>query len=431
MKTSIEREGATKLKLQVEMAPEEVRPLFDETIRRLGKEVKIPGFRRGKVPRPVLETRIGRETLRQEFLQDAIPQFYARAATAEGVRPVAAPSIEVRQFDESELLAFTATVEVRPELDLPDYQGIEVARPPATATEEEVDSQLAELRTRFGTLEPVGRNAMEGDHLLIDLSAYRHSEKIEAASANDLLYEVGSNALVKELDEELKGKRAGDILKVNAVLPERFGTPYGGQEISFSMIVKEVHAKRLPSLDDDFAASASEFNTLEELRGELRRQIEEFKGLQSDIEVRKGVVNHLLDQMEVPVPETLVLRELRVKLGGLFRDLEKHQVTLEDYLSRQEQTEAELMETYRKVAEREVAIELILEAVAEAEGIQVGSQEVDADIERYAKLADRPADEVRQDLEEAGRVEALAGDILRRKALDYLVEQAKVIDEAG
>ncbi|MGH2708441.1 MAG: trigger factor, partial [Actinomycetota bacterium] len=379
----------------------------------------------------VLETRIGRETLRQEFLQDALPRFYSRALTAEGVRRLAPPSIEVRSFNESELLAFTVTVEVRPELDLPDYRGIEVTRPPAIATEEEVDSQLAQLRSRFATLEPIGRNAMEGDHLLIDLSAYRHSEKIEAASANDLLYEVGSNALVKDLDEELKGKRAGDILKVNAVLPERFGPPYGGQEISFSVIVKEVHAKRLPPLDDEFAVSASEFNTLEELRGELRRQIEEFKRLQSDIEVRKGVVDHLLDLVEVPVPETLVLRELRIKLGGLFKDLEKHQITLEDYLTRQEQTEAELRETYRQVAEREVAIELILEAVAEAEGIQVGPQEVDADIERYAKLADRPTDEVRRELEEAGRVGALAGDILRRKALDYLVGQVRIVDKAG
>ncbi|MGH7426743.1 MAG: trigger factor, partial [Candidatus Methylomirabilales bacterium] len=347
----------------------------------------------------------------------------------EGFRPVAPPDIEVTRFEEGEPLTFTATVEVSPHLELPNYRGIEVERASTDATEEEIREQLDRLRGRHGTLEPVARNAATGDHVLIDLSAYQHANKIEGASAHDLLYEVGAGTFVPELDAELEGSRAGDILKLNATLPERFGPPYAGQEVSFSVLVKEVHAKRLPPLDDDFARAVSEFDTLAELEEELRMRIEAFKRLEAEVQVRNRVLDELLDMIEVPLPETLVERETRSQLRSFFRDLERHGMKLEDYLGARNLKEDDLVTAYRKLAERTVASDLALSAVAEAEGMEVGQGEIEREVEQYATRAGRPVEEILDELEQSGRVHALSDDILRRKALDFLVKHARFIDE--
>lgn len=431
MKTTVERESPTKLRLLIEVEPGEIAPLYDRTLRRLAQEVKVPGFRKGKVPRPILETRLGKDAVREEVLRDALPALFAEAAGSESLRPLTLPQIQVESFEEGQPLTFTATIEVRPEITLPEYVGIEVEGTPVEATEEELKDQLERLRERFATLEVVARNAARGDHVLVDVTAYQHADKIEAASARDLLYEVGSGTIVPELDEELEGKRTGDILKVNAVLPERYGPPHGGQEVSFSVIVKEVHAKRLPPLDDDFARTASEFDTMEELEAELRKRIEAFKSIQAQVELREKVLEDLLERTDVPVPESMLDREMQARIGTLLRDLEGHNMTLADYLKMGDMGEEQLVKAYRSAAERAVAAELLLEAIARAEELEVTREEIDEEIVRAAERMKRPADEVRRELEESGRVDVLAGDILRRKALSYLVEHARVLGQAS
>lgn len=431
MKTNVEREGPTKLRLVIEVEPDELEPLYDQTMKRLAQEVTVPGFRKGKAPRSLIETRVGEDTLRQEVLRDAVPNLYERAASAESVRAVSFPEIEVTQFAKGKPLHFTATIEVRPQLKLPEYKGIEVSRPSVTVTGEEVDEQLQRLRERFGTLEPVARNAIQSDNVTIDLRAYRHEEQIEAASAQDLLYEVGSNTIVSELDKELEGKRTGDILKFNATLPERFGPPYGGQEVSFSVIVKEVQAKRLLPLDDDFAKTASEFDTLEELSTEIRDRLESVRKVQAESEVRTRVLEDLIDRSDVPLPEAMVDREVERLIGRLARDLERMGTNVGEYLAATNTAGPDLVASQREVAEKNVAALLILEALGEAEGLEVSEEEIATEIEQLAAMVNRPPEKLRAELDESGAVETLAGDILRRKALDYLVEHAKVTDETA
>lgn len=426
MKTTVERESPTRLRLAVEVETEEVSDLYRETLGRLAREVRIPGFRKGKVPRPVLESRIGKDAIREELVRDALPGLLSRAIAGERLRPVATSGVEVLSFEEGGSLTFAATVEVVPEIRLPDYRGVEVEVEPSAATDEEVGEQVERLRDRFSTLEPVPRPATGGDHVLLNIDCYRHAEQIEAASAKDLLYEVGSKGLVPELDAELEGKRAGDIFKFNAVLPERFGEPHGGQEVSFQVLVKEVNAKRPPELDDEFARTASEFDTLGELRAELARRIEAFKGLQQESQVRNQIVEDLLDRTDIAVPEALLDREMRARLGALLSDLQRHGVTLEQYLEQAGISEDELVEAHRRGAERAIAAELLLEAVAQAEGMEVAPDELREEIGRIAGSLKRPEGDVARDLAESGRVERLAGDILRRKALDYLVQNARV-----
>jgi trigger factor len=428
MKTTVERESPTKLRLLIEVEPDELAPLYESTLQRMGREVKIPGFRKGKVPRTVLEARVGKEAIRGEVLRDALPTLYARAADEETIRPVTLPEIEVTDYEEGEPLKFTATVEVRPEVKLPEYTGIEVSRPDTAVTDEDVNRQLDQLRERFGTLEPVARNAAKGDYVTIDLQSYRHDVRIEEGSAQDLVYEVGSGSFVPEMDAELEGKRAGDILKFNAVLPERFG-PYGGQEVTFTLIVKEVQAKRLPKLDDEFAKTASEFDTLEELKESIRRQLEAVKSAQADSEVRVRVIEDLVERTDLPLPEAMVTAETEHRLAHFARDLERVGITLEQYVAQANTSNEELVRAYRNVAERAVAAELILEAVAKAEGITIEPEDIDKETARLAALTGRTLEQLREELDEAGTVDELAGDILRRKALDFLVEQAKIAGE--
>ncbi|MCA1841265.1 MAG: trigger factor [Actinomycetota bacterium] len=431
MKTTVEEESPTKRKLLVEVTPDELAEHYDETLKRLGREVKVPGFRKGKVPRAIIESRMGREALREEVLKDALPNFYSKAAEDQALKAVTYPKIEVTSNVEGQDLTFTATVEVRPDVEVSDYKGIEVMRPPSSATEEELSAQLERLRDRFGTLEEVPRNAADGDYVVIDIHAYKHDDKIESASTEDLLYEVGSAGLVSELDSELRGKRAGDILQFNAVLPERFGEPHGGQEVSFRIMLKQVQAKRLPELNDEFAKTASEFDTFDELKTDLRQRIEAVKKIESDIMVRNRIIEELLDRVDVEVPESMIMHEMEHRLSRLLRDIEQAGSNLESYLQATGSSQEELVDAYKKAAERTIAADFVLEQIAEEEGITVTSADIESEISALAARVEKQPDEVLKDVAKSGNVNALAGDILRRKALEFLVENADIKEEAS
>ncbi|HMC81006.1 MAG TPA: trigger factor, partial [Acidimicrobiia bacterium] len=341
MKTTVERESPTKVRLLVEVESSEIDKLTSDTVRKLSQEFKVPGFRKGKVPRQVLESRMGKDAIRQRMLEESLPRLYTDAAKEESLRPVATPDIEVTDF-EGDTLTFTATVEVRPEIHLPNYKEMELERPSAKATREEIDDRLDVLRKRFATLDPVARNAEPGDHLLIDVKTTIHDQKIDEASANDFMYELGSATLAPELDKELTGTRAGDIIKFNTTLPERLSKDYGGKEVTMTVIVKEVNAKRLPEIDDDFAKTASEFDTIEELEGEIRDRIEEYKGVQADREIRNRLLDELIDLAAVPVPDSLVQAEADARMEALLREVGQHGMSLPDYLEVLKMNEDEL-----------------------------------------------------------------------------------------
>ena len=430
MKTTVERESPTKVRLLVEVEPSEIDKLTSDTVRKLSQEFKVPGFRKGKVPRQILESRMGKDAIRQRMLEESLPRLYTDAAKEESLRPVATPDIEVTDF-EGDSLSFTATVEVRPEIHLPNYRELEIERPSTKAIREEIDDRLDVLRKRFATLDPVARNAEPGDHLLIDVKTTVHDQKIDEASANDFMYELGSATLAPELDKELTGTRAGDIIKFNTTLPERLSKDYGGKEVTMTVIVKEVNAKRLPEIDDEFAKIASEFDTIEELEGEIRDRIEEYKGVQADREIRNRLLDELIDLAAVPVPESLVQAEADARMEALLREVRQHGMSLPDYLEVLKMNEAELRVAQRRAAERSIGADFLLDEIAKAEGMNVTRAGLDEEVEHLSKRAGKTPDELRRDIVQAGRVEALAGDILRRKVLDYLVEQANITDEAN
>jgi trigger factor len=432
MKTTVEKPEPTKVKLTIEVPAGELAPLWAETLKRLSNEVKVPGFRQGKVPKTILESRIGKEQIRQEVLKDALPNLYTKATEQESIGPVDRPEIEVTQFGEGQDLTFTATVEVRADVDLPDYKGIEVTAPSGKATDEDVNNRLERLRERFGTLESVGRPATKGDFVTIDMFGSLHGENLEGASIQDFSYEVGSGMFGAEMDEELIGKRPGDIVQLNAEMPEYFRVRgHEAEELTWRVVVKDVQAKTLPSLDDEFAKVASEFDTLEELRAEIARTITRHKSKEADLAVRNLILMHMLDHTEVPLPSSLVNREAELRLARLLNEVERSGSTFEEYLRKSKIDKEELFDNYRQTSEVTVKADLILEAVAKAEGMEVLPEDFDKEMQTLSEESGSEPEKLREALLRPGAVNALAGDILRRKALDFLVEHARITEESA
>jgi len=431
VRSTVEPVEPTKVKINVVVDPDELGPAIERTARRLGREVKVPGFRKGKVPRQVLEARIGRDTLIAEAIEhEAVPEFYAKALDEHGVEPLSRAKVDPPDYQDGQPLEFSATVEVKPEIELPEYRGIEVEQPTVEVTDEQVDSQIDQLRERFAQLEVIGRPLAEGDYAQIDIRTTRHSEEIPDLTRTDYLYEVGSKTVVPELDQQLEGSRKGDILRFNATLPEAAGPELGGQELTFTVLVKEAKAKVLPKLDDDFAQEASEFDTLDELRAHLRERLEESAEAHNRSELETRVLTAFLDRVDVPLPESMVNDELQYRASRFVQQLNMMGIGLDQYLQGAETTQEQIEADLRAQAERAVKAQLVLEAVAAAEGMEASDEEVEAEIQRQAQRIGRDPEDVRKALGQ-GRAGVIRGDILRTKALAFLVENADVRASEG
>lgn len=432
MQTTLESTDKHTVKLTVEVEPERFGRDLERAYRKVAEQVKIPGFRKGKAPRPIIDAQVGRDVVLTEFLEEAVPRYYREALREHELAPISQPDIDLEQLEEGKPFVFSATVEVRPRLQLTeaDYKGIRVERPSTRVTDEEVDRLLDALRECFAELETVQRPAGKGDYVVIDLRATVHDEEVPEATRPDFLYEVGAGEFTGALDEQLVGKRAGEILKFNATLDDRFGER-AGQEVTFQVLVKEVKGKRLPPADDGFAKTASEFDTLEELRAALREQLAANKERAADAEVRDRVLQALIQATEVDLPETLVEEETEHRMHHARERAEQLGMPLERLLELQGTDELRFRAEAREHAVRAIVADLVLEAVARAEDIQVTAEELGQEIGRLAQALGRDPREVATTLERGGQVVALAGDIIRSKALDVLVEHAEIVPEDG
>ena len=431
MQTTLEETDKHTVKLTIEVSPEEFGKDLDRAYRRVAQQVKIPGFRKGKVPRKVIDAQIGRDAVLAEFVEESIPVYYREAMREHDLAPIAQPDIELGELEEGKPLVVTAVVEVRPRLAFQesDYKGIRVQRPAVEVTDEEVDRFTDSLRERFAELEPVGRDARSGDYAVIDLRGTLHDEEIPEATRPDYLYEIGSGEFGETMDAELQGKRAGEILKFNQELGPGAGDR-AGQEITFQVLLKEIKGKKLPEADDEFAKTASEFDTLEELKTNLRQQIQDNKERAADGEVRDRVLQALVDTVDVELPETLVDEEVDHRVTHARERAEQAGATLEQLLETQGMDELRFRADARDHAIRAIKSDMVLEAVARSEDLQVSPEEIGREITALASAMGREPEEVAKSLDRTGQVVALAGDIIRSKALDLLVEHAETDREA-
>jgi trigger factor len=430
VETTVEQSGKHGVKLTVEVPAEDVAKDLDRAYRKVAQQVRVPGFRKGKVPRRIIDAQIGREAVLEEFVQDSVPSYYGRAVRDNELAPIDDPDIQIEQVEEGKPLIFTATVEVRPRLELDDYRDVQVEMPSTEVTERDIDEFVESLRERFAELESVSHPARRGDYVVMDLRTTIHGVEIEELSEKDQLYEVGSGGIVPELDTELEGKRKGEILKFNAALPERFANR-AGQEVTFQVLLKEVKSKRLPAVDDAFAKMASEFDTLAELREDLRTKLAEVKQREAKAELRDRVLQELVSRVDVDLPDRLVDHETEHRVERAREQAERAGRTLEDVLEEQGWDELRFRSDARAHAIRAIKADLVLEAVARQEGITVSAQELQGAVQDLAQALSRDPKDVARTLERSGQVTSLAGDIIRSKALDVLVEAAEGVSEGA
>lgn len=425
MKTSTERLEPTKVKLTVEVEAERVSAAIDAAAREVAQQVQIPGFRKGKVPRKLLESRVGKDALVQQALEGAISTYYAEAVENEELQVVAPPEIDLERFDEDEGCAFAATVEVRPEFDLPPHEGIDVTFPEWDVSGDEIQDQIDELRERFAELEVVDREAKIGDYVTIDLAVAKDGEPVEAATAEDALYEVGSGGVTPQLDEELAGAVAGQTLTYTDELPEAYPV-HGGEEVEFTVTVHDVRAKQLPELDDDFALTASEFDTIDELEADIRRSIARRKLDHARQQLRARILEAYLALVDVPLPEVMVESEREGRMEQLENQAEQYGLELAELLEMQGSDLEEMTGQLSQQAVQSVKAQLVLEALAEELELTVDSEDLSQEVQRHAMRHGTDPRELANLINEQGAVGVLVGDVARRKALDALVDAADV-----
>ena len=428
METTVETTDPHTVKLTIEVPEEEFGKDLDRTYRAIANQIKIPGFRKGKVPKQIIDTQIGKDAILEEFVNSSVPTYFRKAVAEEDLAPITDPDIDVQQLEPGKPFVFSAIVEVRPRLSFEesDYTGIGVTKPSVEVTEQEIDDWLERLRERFSELEPVGRPVQQGDFVTVDLTVTKGGEKVERASREDYLYSVGSGEVGEKLDVELVGAKPGAILKVSDALPERFGEELGGAAVEISVLLKDVKARKLPELDDDFAKTASEFDTIPQLRDDLRERLTEVKEREADAALRDLVLQAMIDKVDVDLPQSLIDEETDHRIHHARDQAERMGIGLEKMLELQGWDEARLRADSREHAIRAIKSDLVLEGIARNASLEVTAEEIGAEIAVLAQAYDREPKAVAKDLERTGQVVTLAGDIIRTKALDLLVERADV-----
>ena len=426
MRATAEPVEGNRMRLVVEVDEHEVDDALDATFRRLARQVRVPGFRPGKVPRQVLEARLGGAgALRQQALSDALPDLYARAVADTELDPIAPPEIDITSGEDGGALTFDAVVEVRPSVAIPGYAGLVVTVPPLSVTEEDVDAHVDRLRQQSGELVTVSRPAVDGDYVTMNL--HGHRPDAEDIDVEDYLYEVGSGSDVAGLDDQLRGKAAGEIVQFSTEL----ASPEGPQAADVRVLVKEVKEKKLPAANDEWAAEASEFDTLEELRADVHSRLQQLRTVQAQLALRERTLVALTDLVQEDPPESLVDAELRERLHDLGHRLEARRITVEQFLAASGRDEQALLAEMRDEARGAVRADLALRALADAESVEVSDEELDEAIADMAQSAGTSAAELRRRLDHAGRLSAVRSDRRKAKALAWLLEHVELVDEEG
>jgi trigger factor len=413
VKSAVETLNPTRVKLTVEVPFDELKPSLDAAYKTIGSQINVPGFRAGKVPARIIDQRVGRGAVLQEAVNEALPHFYGQAVEENKIRPLGKPEVDVTEVpaEEGQDLKFTIEVDVRPELELPDYEGIEVEVDvvDGEATSAEVEQRMTALRQRFGTLTGVERVAATGDFVSIDLAASIDDKEIDTAKG--ISYEIGSGNMIDGLDDALVGMGADETKTFTAPLA---GGDNEGKDAEVTVTVQSVKERVLPELNDEFAELASEFDTMDELTADIQAQAERAKKFEQGVQARDKVLEHLLANTEIPVPDALIEAEVNQHLEGESR--------LED-----DEHRAEVDENTR----RAMRAQFLLDAIAEKEKVSVGQAELIEYLVMSAQQYGMDPNEFAKTVEEGGQISSMVAEVARRKALAAVLDKAKVVDTAG
>jgi trigger factor len=424
MRTSAEVLEGNKVKLTVEVDEADIARAEDETLTRLAREIQMPGFRPGRVPRRIIQSRLGAKGIRDEVLRDKLPEYYADAVESESLDVIVPPELDITSGEEGGPVVFTATVEVRPEILVPGYEGLAVTVPSPLVTDADIDSQIDRMRDQFATLVEVERPAREGDLVTLDIHGTRDGEPAEGLTADDLVYEVGTGGIVEGTDEHLLGMKAGEIFEIDAE-----DAPDGPAHLHATL--KQVRQKELPVADDVFAADASEFDTIAALRDDLVNKMGAVKRYQTTVAVRENVAQALAELVADEPPEPLVLEQRDQLVQDFGYRLAQQRIGLDEYLQAVGQAPDEFLGGVMDQAVRDVKIDLALRAIARAEDLEPDESDIDEEVVHLAGHAEQSPAQMREMLETNGRMPILRSEIRKTKAMTWLVEHVAIVDEQG
>ena len=428
MKSSVEQQSATRVKITVEVPFDELKPEFDKAHEALSQQVQIPGFRKGKAPAKLIEARVGRGPILEQVLNEMVPSRYGQAVEEHDLKVIGQPEVDVTKLEDGDVVEFTAEVDVRPEIELPDFSDISVEVDPLKADDEAVQSELDNLLARFGTLTGVERAVEDGDFISIDLSATVDGEELEEASTEGLSYQVGSGDLIDGLDEAVTGLAQGES--------KEFGTKlvagdHEGEDAQVTVTVQSVKVRQLPDADDEFAQMASEFDTIDELREDLAKQVENTKKGEQAQQIRDKVLAAALEKTEVPLPEGVVKEQVEGQLQQLLGQFGGDEAVLNSMLEAQGTTREQFDADSRTSAEEAVRTQLVLDELAEAEQPEVSQQELTDHILFTAQSYGMDPNQFIQQIQQSGQLGNLFADVRRGKALAVSILKATVKDTDG
>lgn len=428
MKSTVEKLSPTRVRINVEVPFTELQSDFDRAYKELAKQVRLPGFRPGKAPAKLLEARVGRGAVLERVVNDALPGRYSEAVTTTELKPIGQPEIEVTKISDGEELVFTAEVDVRPDIDLPDLSTLEISVEPIEVTDDEVDAELEALRARFGTLKSVERPAQTGDFVSIDLSAAVNGEDIPDGRAEGLSHEIGSGQLIEGLDEAIVGLSEGGstTFSTKLVAGER-----AGEEADVTVTVKSIKERELPEADDEFAQLASEFDTLAELRENLVEQVRRVKRIHQAEKIRDNTLEMLLEKVEVPLPENIVAAQVEAALHNAIHGLEHDEAKLAEALEAQGSSREKFDADNREAAEKAVKTQLLMDAIADELEIEVGENDLTERLVLMSRQYGIQPQQLVGLLQQNNQLPAVYADVRRGLAVAAVVEAATVTDTDG
>ncbi|MDT5239573.1 MAG: trigger factor [Mycobacterium sp.] len=428
MKSTVEKLSPTRVRINVEVPFSELQPDFDQAFKEMAKQIRMPGFRPGKVPVKLLESRIDKQAMLDQVVGEAVPGRYSEAVASSDVQPIGQPEIDITKKEYGEDLVFTAEVDIRPQITLPDLTALTITVDPIEVKDDEVDTELENLRARFGTLTGVERGAQDGDFVSIDLSATADGEDVPEAKTEGLSHEVGSGQLIEGLDDAIKGLKVDESKVFTTTL---VAGEHAGQEAQVTVTVKSVKERELPEPDDEFAQLASEFDTIAELKESLVEQVKRVKRINQAEQIRDKALETLLDEVEVPLPEAIVQAQVDDTLHNAIHGLDHDEAKFVETLEKEGSTREEFDADNRNNAEKAVKTQLLMDAVADHLDVQVGQNDLTERLVLMSRQYGIEPQQLLQVLQQNNQLPAMFADVRRGLTIAAVVHGATVKDTDG
>lgn len=424
MKVTAEKIDNHKVRLEIEVPQAEVAKAVNRACQKLASKVNIPGFRKGKAPRKILEMHVGKEAILDEAFEFVASPAYSQALDEQKIEPVTRPEIEVVTLQEDQPLVFKATVVVKPEVTLGEYKGLKVEQPSAEVTEEQINSQLESMQSRNAKMVVVeDAELANGDFALIDFAGFVDGQPFKGGDAQGYPLELGSGSFIPGFEDQLLGAKAGEDREVKVTFPEDYFVPeLAGKEAVFKVKINDVKRKELPALDDEFAKEASDFNSLEELKADIKNKLEKAAKEKAERDYRTAVIKAAVDNATADVPDVMIEQRIDNMLEDFDVSLQNRGLSLEKYLEYAKTDLKDLRANYREAAASSVKTDLVLETVAKAEAIETKPADLEAEVALMAESYQRPMEEVRKVIVEQGHIGALAASVVRKKAAQFIID---------